>query len=109
MSKKRLERAIKDMNGVREMLSNSDEEESLRLIIEQAKTLEKCTERNKELEEENINKDFQIELVEMEREAYYSQNKRYREFIEQALEECVKDRPITAEKILAKALEREEE
>ncbi len=32
---------------------------------------------------------------------------RYRKAIEKALAECVKDRPITAENILAKALERE--
>ena|SRR5690625_1335500 len=42
-------------------------------------------------------------------EPYRHQNKRYREAIEKALAECVKDRPITAEKILAKALESESE
>ena len=41
-------------------------------------------------------------------EGLYEENKRYREAIEKALAECVKDKLFTAENILAKALEETE-
>ena len=65
-------------------------------------------ERVQELEEDNKNLQVLSSINRKEHMRIHEQNKRYRETIEKALAECVKDKLYTAENILSKALEESE-